>query len=119
VVDDNAMNLRLATDVLGAAGFRTLGAVSGEEGIELAARHLPDVILMDLQLPDMSGADAARALAEQPRTAPIPVVVLSAVAFPGDRKALLDAGFDGSLGKPIDVRAFPEQVRNYCHGRPA
>jgi len=114
IVDDDARNLKLARDVLLAAGFRTLVAVNGTEAVTLAAVHLPDVILMDLRLPDMHGAEAARILADGPRTTAIPVVALSAVAFEGDTAWLARAGFAGYLEKPIDVESFPHQVRRFC-----
>jgi two-component system, cell cycle response regulator DivK len=114
IVDDDARNLKLARDVLLAAGFRTLVARSGTEAVTLAAVHLPDVILMDLRLPDMDGTDAARILADGPRTTAIPVVALSAVAFEGDTAWLAHAGFAGYLEKPIDVESFPQQVRRFC-----
>jgi two-component system cell cycle response regulator DivK len=116
IVDDNRMNLKLARDLLRASGFRTLEAESGAGAIALAAEHLPDVILMDLRLPDMHGADAARTLADGAQTARIPIVALSAVPFEGDGEWLLTAGFAGYLEKPISVREFPEQVRRYCTG---
>ena len=116
IVDDNQKNLKLARDVLQASGFRTLEAESGAEGIALAAEHLPDVILMDLRLPDMHGTDAARTLADGAQTARIPVVALSAVPFEGDGEWLLAAGFAGYLEKPISVRELPDQVRRYCTG---
>ena len=84
IVDDNAKNLKLARDVLVAAGFRTLEAATGAEGIALADEHLPDVVLMDLRLPDMDGTDAARKLAQRGRTAAIPVVALSSLALEDD-----------------------------------
>ena len=116
IVDDNRMNLKLARDLLRASGFRTLEAESGAGAIALAAEHLPDVILMDLLLPDMHGTDAARTLADAAQTARIPIVALSAVPFEGDGEWLLTAGFAGYLEKPISVREFPEQVRRYCTG---
>ena len=116
IVDDNRKNLKLARDVLQASGFRTLEAESGTEGIALAAEHLPDVILMDLRLPDMHGTDAARTIAEGAQTARIPIVALSAVPFEGDGEWLLAAGFAGYLEKPISVIEFPDQVRRYCTG---
>ena len=114
IVDDHARNLKLARDVLLAAGFRTLVARNAADAIALAAEHLPDVILMDLRLPDMDGAEAARILADGARTAAIPVVALSAVAFEGDTAWLTRAGFAGCLQKPIDVECFPHQVRRFC-----
>ena len=112
--DDNPKNLKLARDVLCAAGFRTLEAESGAEGVALAAEHLPDVILMDIQLPDMDGTDAARALGNDARTAQIPVVALTALRLERDGDWLLAAGFAGYLEKPINVTEFPEHVRRYC-----
>lgn len=114
IVDDDPRNLKLVRDVLVAAGFRTLAARNGAEAVALAAEHLPDVILMDLRLPDMDGAEAARILADGARTAAIPVVALSAVAFEGDTAWLTHCGFAGYLEKPIDVQSFPHQVRRFC-----
>ena len=116
IVDDNQKNLKLARDVLRAAGFRTLEADRGAAGVALAAEHLPDVILMDLRLPDMDGADAARRLANGPRTSAIPVVALSALVLEGGVAWLLSNGFAGHLDKPIDVQEFPHQVRRFCSG---
>ena len=82
--------------------------------LALGAEHLPDVILMDLRLPDMDGIEAARILANGARTAAIPVVALSAVAFEGDTAWLTSAGFAGYLEKPIDIENFPHQVRRFC-----
>jgi len=114
IVDDDARNLKLARDVLLTAGFRTLVARNGAESVALAAEHLPDVILMDLRLPDMDGAEAAGILADGARTAAIPVVALTAVAFEGDTAWLTQAGFAGCLEKPIDVESFPDRVRRFC-----
>jgi two-component system cell cycle response regulator DivK len=113
IVDDNERNRKLAGDVLGAAGLRTIDAGSGRQGIKLASERQPDVILLDLRLPDMDGTDVARSLRTDARTASIPIVALSAVRNAGE-SASLTAGFAGFLEKPIDVRAFPEQVRSYC-----
>ncbi|MDX6504897.1 MAG: two-component system, cell cycle response regulator DivK [Gaiellaceae bacterium] len=114
IVDDSQKNLKLARDVLRAAGFRTLEAATGAEGIALAAEHLPDLVLMDIRLPDMDGADAARTLGDAARTASIPVVALSALPLGGEGDFLRTAGFAGYLAKPISVRELPEQVRRYC-----
>jgi two-component system cell cycle response regulator DivK len=114
VVDDNARNLRLARDVLGAAGFRTLEAATGAEGILLAAEHEPDVILLDLRLPDMPGAEVARQLRHGERTARIPVVAMTALSLEEHGEWLEAAGFAGYLDKPIHVTTFPDQVRRFC-----
>jgi two-component system cell cycle response regulator DivK len=114
IVDDNEKNLKLARDVLRAAGFRTLDAVNGAEALTLATEYLPDVVLLDLRLPDMDGVDVARELRDRTRTRLIPVVALSALRRPGDTNELHAAGFAGYLEKPISVAAFPDEVRSYC-----
>jgi two-component system, cell cycle response regulator DivK len=114
IVDDNEKNRKLARDVLSAAGFQTLEAASGAEGIALAAEHLPDVILMDLRLPDMDGTEAARSLGDEPQTASIPVVALSSLPVEKGGEWLEATGFAGWLEKPIRVSEFPDQVRRYC-----
>jgi CheY-like chemotaxis protein len=114
IVDDSAQNLKLAGDLLVMTGFRTLTAGSGEEAVALAAEQLPDVILMDLRLPDMDGTDAARLLACDARTASIPVVALTSVTLEEASGWLADAGFAGYVEKPIDVETFPQLVRSHC-----
>jgi two-component system cell cycle response regulator DivK len=116
VVDDSDMNRKLALEVLSAAGFRTFGSATAAQGIALAREHVPDVILMDLQLPDMHGVDATRKLAAHERTADIPVVALSASPLEGSEDWLEEAGFAGWLEKPISVSRFPEEVRRFCTG---
>ena len=114
IVDDNEKNLRLARDVLQLNGVETVEAATGESALSLAATQRPDVILMDIRLPDMSGIDALRRLKDVPATAAIPVVAHTAFAMDGERTWLLAEGFDGYLAKPIDVRTFPDEVRSYC-----
>jgi two-component system, cell cycle response regulator DivK len=114
IVDDNERNLRLARDVLEFAGFRTAEASSGGDGVAEAASQLPDVILMDIRLPDMDGTEAAKLIKADPRTAQIPVVALTSLAMKGDREWFLQNGFDGYLEKPISVRELPDQVRSFC-----
>ena len=114
IVDDSEKNRKLARDVLRAGGLRTIEASDGNEALAVAAASLPDVILLDLRLPDMDGWEVARALRDSVRTRRIPVVALSALRSGGDHDALSADGFAGFLEKPIDVRAFPGQVRSYC-----
>jgi CheY-like chemotaxis protein len=114
VVDDDRTNRKLARDVLRRAGLRTIEAASGGDAITAAHRWLPDVILLDLRLPDMDGRDVARALRDNAPTAAIPVVALSGLRQVDDGKRLLAEGFRGYLEKPIDVGAFPAQVRAFC-----
>jgi two-component system cell cycle response regulator DivK len=115
VVEDNERNLKLVRDVLEHAGFQVEAAGSGEQGVALARERVPDLVLMDLQLPTMDGAEALRLLREDPRTREVPVVAVTAFAMKGDRERALRAGFDGYLAKPISVRALPEQVRGFMH----
>jgi CheY-like chemotaxis protein len=114
VVDDSDKNRKLARDALRAGGLRTLEAASGSEGIARAADSRPDVILLDLGLPDMDGTVVAQKLREEPRTAHIPVVAFSARPYVAEDDQLSAAGFAGYLEKPIDVGEFPAQVRSYC-----
>lgn len=116
VVDDNTRNRKLARDVLDVAGFDMLEAATGVEALELAAQHEPDVILLDLRLSDMNGVEVVRQLREGERTARIPVVAMSAISLREQSDWLETAGFAGSLDKPINVRAFPDQVRRFCTG---
>jgi two-component system cell cycle response regulator DivK len=114
IVEDNEKNLKLVRDVLEFKGYRTLQAGAAQVGIELAARHRPDLILLDIQLPDIDGISALRQLRDGPETASIPVVALTAFAMKDDRERFLAAGFDGYLDKPINVKEFPEQIRRFC-----
>jgi two-component system, cell cycle response regulator DivK len=112
IVDDNEKNLKLARDILRHAGFRTVEARTGGDGVSLAAEHIPDLVLMDIRLPDMDGTEAVRRLRADERTAQIPVVALSALAMTGDRERFLEDGFDDYLEKPINVREFGDQIRS-------
>jgi two-component system, cell cycle response regulator DivK len=114
IVDDNDRNRKLAVDVLRLAQFRTLEAVTAAEGIALASEHLPDVILMDLRLPDLDGTEAARMLRAEPRTSRIPVVAVTALPLDARDDWLFDAGFAGYVVKPIDIDEFPDVVRRFC-----
>lgn len=114
IVDDSEKNRKLAREVLRAAGLRTLEAARGDDAIAVAAEHQPDLILLDLRLPDMHGTEVARKLRGGAETGRIPVVALSASPVAGGSDRLLATGFDGYLQKPIDVRAFPQQVRRFC-----
>jgi len=118
IVDDNARNLKLARDVLDADGLQTVGASTGAEAIAVAVDRLPDVILLDLRLPDIDGVDVLRELKAHERTAAVPVVAFT-VATLGDDEWIRAAGFSGSLEKPIAVRDFPIQVRRYVQSAPA
>lgn len=113
LVEDNEKNLKLARDVLEFAGFTVLVATSGEEAVERARSELPDIVLMDLQLPGIDGHAALARMRSDRRTAQIPVVALTAFAMQQDHDRAREAGFDGYLEKPISVRHFPDQVRRH------
>ena len=114
VVEDNERNMKLFRDVLQASGFRTLEASTGERAVELALEQRPDLVLMDIQLPDIDGIEALRRLRADERFTPVPVVALTAQAMEGDRERFLAAGFDGYLSKPVDIADFVTTVKRYC-----
>jgi len=117
VVEDNDRNLKLVRDVLQYAGYDVVEARTGEQGVALATADPPDLVLMDLQLPGIDGAEALRQLRAVPATADIPVVALTAFAMKQDRERTERAGFDGYVAKPVSVRALPDQVRAHLDGR--
>ena len=117
VVEDNERNLKLVRDVLEYAGYDVIAASSGEQGVALARERMPDLVLMDLQLPEMDGTEALRRLRDDPLTRAIPVVAVTAFAMKDDRDRAFRAGFDGYLEKPISVRALPEQVHDFLAGK--
>ena len=116
VVEDNEKNMKLFRDVLLAAGYRTLEATTGEQAVELATEHTPDLVLMDIQLPDFDGIEALARLRASERTASMTVLALTAQAMDGDRDRFLAAGFDGYLSKPVNVADFVATVKRYCEG---
>ena len=114
IIEDNDKNLKLTRDLLQVKGFRTVEATDAAAGIALAVEHRPQVVLMDIQLPDMDGREALAVLRSDARTADIPVIAVTAFAMSGDRERFLEAGFDDYVTKPIDVRAFPDLVGSFC-----
>ena len=113
VVEDNQLNLKLVRDVLQHAGFSVVSAPTGEEGVDLATRTPPDLVLMDLQLPGMDGTEALRKLRAHPSSSSVPVVAVTAFAMRQDRERARAAGFDGFVEKPISTRDLPGQVRGF------
>lgn len=118
IIEDNDKNMRLARDVLQFHGFRTLEATTGEDGIALACKRLPNLILMDVELPGIDGVSAAEQLKANASTAAIPIVALTASVTRDDRDRFHATGFAGCIAKPIDVLAFPAQVLSHCAGAP-
>jgi two-component system cell cycle response regulator DivK len=113
LVEDNPQNRRLAQFLLKSYGYMVYEATTGEEALELARTHLPELILMDLQLPGVDGYAVTQRLKEDAATATIPVVALTAYAMRGDREKALAAGCDGYITKPIDTKGFPAAVQRY------
>ena len=111
IVEDNDKNLKLVRDVLQVKGFSTLEAGTAEDGIRLARASKPDLILMDIHLPGMSGIEALKVLRAEAATAAIPVIAVTASVMQQDRKQITEAGFDAYVGKPINLKEFLDAVR--------
>jgi len=116
IVEDNEKNMKLARDVLQAKGYNTLEAETGEEGVRLAKEKVPDLVLMDIQLPGINGIEAFKQLRADPKTARIPVIALTASVTPTDRSQITAAGFDAFVGKPINLKEFLETVKRMVEG---
>jgi two-component system cell cycle response regulator DivK len=114
LVEDNEKNMKLVRDVLRAAGYNTLEAWTGRQALELALGETPDLVVMDVRLPDIDGLAALSRLRADERTAAIPVLALTAQAMAGDRERFLTAGFDGYLPKPVDIAALVDAVGEHC-----
>lgn len=109
-IEDNEQNLYLITYLLGAMGYRVIQARNGEEGIVLAEREIPDLVLLDIQLPGMDGYEIARRLRSLPQGHRIPIVAVTSYAMVGDKEKALAAGCDGYIEKPIDPGTFLTQM---------
>lgn len=116
IVEDNDKNMKLARDVLQAKGYQTIEAVTGEEGVKLARERKPDLVLMDIQLPGISGIEAFKQIRADASTKAIPIIALTASVTPTDRSAISAAGFDAFLGKPINLKEFVETVKRLIEG---
>src|SRR5437879_126532 len=113
VVEDKAENLDLMCYLLKAFGHDTLVAHDGAQGVAMVADERPDLVVMDLQMPDMDGYEAASIIKANPELATIPLVAVTAYAMVGDRDRVMAAGFDGYLTKPIDPRVFVRELERY------
>jgi len=111
IVEDNEKNMKLARDVLQSRGYATLEAVTGEDGVRMAIEKKPDLVLMDIQLPGINGIEALRRVRADPACVRIPIVAFTASVMSADRSQISDAGFDGFIGKPINLREFLETVK--------
>ena len=111
IVEDNEKNLKLVRDVLQVKGYETIEAGTAEDGIVLARSRKPDLVLMDIQLPGMNGIDALKLLRADAATSRIPVIAVTASVMQQDRNLITEAGFDGYIGKPINLKEFLDTVR--------
>ena len=118
IVEDNPKNLKLVRDTLQVKGYRTLEAGTGEDGVQLAREQHPALILMDIQLPGISGVEAFRQLRADPVTRAIPVIAVTASVMAQERQKVMAAGFDGFQGKPISVRELLDTVRQLLDKSP-
>ena len=115
-IEDNEYNRKIVRQLLSRTSFRLLEAVDGEEGLAVAQRELPDLILMDVQLPKLSGLDATRLLRADPRTAKIPLVVVTSFALSGDDRRAIDAGASAYLAKPYSPRDLMALINRFLPG---
>lgn len=113
VIEDNEQNLYLSRFLLEKNGFHVIAARSGPEGIELASRIRPDLIVLDIQLPEMDGYSVARALRQTPALKVVPMVAVTSYAMVGDREKALAAGCNGYIEKPIDPETFVAEIGKY------
>jgi two-component system, cell cycle response regulator DivK len=113
IVEDNDLNMKLFNDLLEAQGYQTIKSRSGLEGLELARKHHPDLILMDIQLPEVSGIDIIKLLKESDEMRAIPVIAITAFAMKGDEERIRESGCEGYLSKPISIAKFVETVRSF------
>ncbi len=113
IVEDNELNMKLFTDLLEANDYRTLPTGDGMEALALAREHMPDLILMDIQLPEISGLEVTKWLKEDDNLKSIPVVAVTAFAMKGDEEKILQGGCEAYLAKPISIPQFLETVKRF------
>ena len=113
IVEDNEKNMKLVRDILRHQGHTTLEAATGGDGVRLAREHRPDLVLMDIQLPDIDGISALRLLREDAALDAIPVVAVSASVMPDDQQKIVTSGFDAFITKPINLKQFRETVQRF------
>jgi two-component system cell cycle response regulator DivK len=113
IVEDNALNLKLMRDLLEASDIATLQTKDGTRALEMVREHRPDIILMDIQLPDVSGLDVTRQLKADAELRDIPIIAVTALALRGDEERVMEAGCDAYISKPISVASFLQEVRKF------
>ena len=113
VIEDNELNLKLVRSLLKLGHYQAIEAVDAETGIQLAREQLPDLILMDIQLPGMDSLTATRIIKKDPELKDIPIVALTSYAMDGDEEKAIEAGCAGYIAKPVDTRSFLSNVAQF------
>jgi two-component system cell cycle response regulator DivK len=113
IIEDNDLNLKLFRDLLNANGYETVETKEGLNALELAKRKMPDLILMDIQLPEISGLDVTRMIKADPDVCDIPVIAVTAFAMKDDEEKILRAGCEAYISKPISIASFLETVKQF------
>lgn len=116
IVEDNDLNMKLFNDLLAAHGYETLQTRNGVEALALARQHHPDLILMDIQLPEVSGLEVTRWIKEDASLRTIPVIAVTAFAMKGDKERMCDGGCEEYIAKPISVASFLRTVERFLSG---
>ncbi len=119
IVEDNEKNMKLVRDILRHQGHETIEATTGTQGVELAIARRPDLVLMDIQLPDIDGIEALRRIREVQALDGTPVVAVSASVMPDDHQKIVRSGFDAFVTKPINLKPFLETVKRFLEGKRA
>lgn len=114
IVEDNELNMKLFNDLLEANNYNTLQTKDGMDALKLAREHRPDLILMDIQLPEVSGLEVTKWLKEDDELKHIPVIAITAFAMKGDEEKIKEGGCEGYIAKPISVSLFLSTVQKYC-----
>ena len=113
IVEDNEKNMKLVRDLLQYKGHQTLEAITGMDGVRQAIDHVPDLILMDIQLPDISGIQALALIREQDALRSVPVLAVSASVMPEEQQKIVTSGFDAFIAKPINIKQFIDSVQSF------
>src|SRR5512137_445895 len=113
IVEDNELNMKLFHDLLEAHGYQTIGTRNGIEALDLARKHRPDLILMDIQLPEVSGLEVTKWLKEDDELRVIPVIAVTAFAMKGDEQKIREGGCEAYISKPISVLSFLQTIDGY------
>lgn len=118
IIEDNALNMKLASSLLEITGYETLQADNAESGIAVAKKEIPDLILMDIQLPGMDGVAATKLLKEEKLTKDIPIIAMTSFAMKGDKERMKEIGFDAYIPKPFDYKKFLTTIKYFLENKP-